>query len=147
MNIQLESYVSKITIGDSPAIEPKFESVTATTYVSPIFSNVTYKTNAKAESIIVQSNVASIDTSVSIFRRKSINVDSHVRYITSDAKTHLEDLNIRLVKLTSYVTSHNVTTEVSTYHFPITYQAHVSYMENISNSFHVENPSTIEVIE
>lgn|SRR5699024_4664435 len=147
MNITLESYVSKITIGDSPITEPKFESVIVASHVSPIGSNVTYTTNAKAESITLESHTGAIGSSISISKKKSADVQSHVRYITSSAKTHLEDLNIRLVKLTSFVTSSNVITEVSPYHFPVTYQAHVSHMENLSNSYHVENPTLLEVQE
>ncbi|WP_449355584.1 hypothetical protein ACUL41_06990 [Virgibacillus natechei] len=147
MNIVLESYVGKIGTMEEELPEPKFQAISLESHVNPIVSEVSYTTNAKQETVVLDTYMNALDTSVSVSKGKSVNASSYIERIFSSAKNSLEEKNIGTIELSSGVAKIDSVTSISTYRFPVTYDAHIYYMENETNMYHIENPSTIEVIK
>lgn len=148
MYIEVISYVKKITSDTNRSTQSKKENRETVSYTKHISSSVQLQTQAKKESREVTSYAKHIQTLVNRHRREFVSVNSFIlpiRFETvvkqNQTLTKNENRNI-----SSYMKPIQINISCQTKKEILKIYAYAHHEENLSNTYAIENPSTVEVI-
>ncbi|WP_339171223.1 hypothetical protein [Anoxybacillus sp. FSL W8-1294] len=148
MYIEIVSYAKKIISNTNRSTQAKNESRETVSYAKHISSSVQLKKEAKKESREVSSYAKHIQTLVYRHRREYVSVNSFILPV------HFETVIGQKQTLTKNE-DRNISIFAKPIHTNISYQtkkeiikiyAYAHHEENLSNTYALENPSSVEVI-
>jgi len=148
MIVEVISYVNPIqsNVAHNKEVTLNVGSVEVGSFMNPLYSTASASTNVKKELVDVVSFVEDLYSSATISRKQTIDVPSSISAISSDINYYRQSQKIEQVTLSSFINP--IYCEISTVRkkIPVTYHAYTWYIENPSNSYHINNPSYCGVI-
>lgn len=148
MYIEVISYVKKITSDTNRSTQSKKENRETVSYTKHISSSVQLQIQAKKESREVTSYTKHIQTLVNRHRREFVSVNSFILPVhfetvirQNQTLTKNEDRNISI-----FIKPIQINISCQTKKEILKIYAYAHHEENLSNTYAIENPSTVEVI-
>lgn len=148
MYIEVISYVKKITSDTNRSTQSKNENRETVSYAKQISSSVQLQTQAKKESREVTSYAKHIQTLVNRHRREFVSVNSFILPVhfetvirQNQTLTKNEDRNISI-----FIKPIQINISCQTKKEILKIYAYAHHEENLSDTYAIENPSTVEVI-